>query len=581
MREATSRNRRRLLGGAAALVFPIVAAATIMAPAVAREQPTAGSAVRASSGMVVSSSSIASRAGADVLRAGGNAVDAAIATGFALSVTHPSAGNIGGGGFMVIRFPDGRVTAFDFREKAPAASSAKMFLDEKGEYSSQIHHNSHIAVGVPGTVAGFAKAHATYGKLDWKRLVDPAIRLSSDGFEVSPNLARSLSSVLSVMDRYPASIESFSKKGTPYDAGEMLKQPDLAKTLGRIRDQGRNGFYTGETARLIAAEMKRGGGLITEQDLAQYEAKERAPIRGTYRGYDIISMPPPSSGGVALVEMLNILEGYDLHAMGDMSAAYIHHVTEAMRRAYRDRARYLGDTDFVDVPIAKLTSKEYAAQQRQTIDENKATPSSVNDIMVADNESPQTTHYSVVDGDGMAVSVTYTLEAGFGSKIVVPGGGFLLNNEMGDFNAAPGMTTENGLIGTSPNLARPGQRMLSSMTPSILAKDGKLVAVIGSPGGRTIINTVLDVTLNVIDFGKDIQAAVDAPRIHHQWLPDRLSIEEDGVSDDVLTRLRAMGHDVRVGGRQGAANCIMVDPKTGERVGAADPRDRDAGAAGY
>ena len=575
--------RSNLRGGRlGALLLPLMFGTAVPARTseLARERPF-HEAVRAAHGMVVSASSVASRAGMEVLRSGGNAVDAAIATGFALAVTHPTAGNIGGGGFMLIRFPDGRATAIDFREKAPAAAQAKMFLDSNGEYSSRIHHNSHVAVGVPGTVAGFAKAHETYGRTEWQRLVQPAVSLAANGFEVSPNLARSLSGALRSMESYPASVAAFSMKGTPYEAGQTLKQADLAKTLERIMSQGRDGFYEGETARLLAAEMKRGGGLITEQDLANYEAKERTPIRGTYRGYEIISMAPPSSGGVALVEMLNILEGYDLNAMGAMSAPYVHHVVEAMRRAYRDRAQYLGDTDFAEVPIARLTSKEYAAELRGTIDEKKATPSSVDDIMVADHESLETTHYSVVDGDGMAVSVTYTLEAGYGSKIVVPGGGFLLNNEMGDFNAAPGLTTEDGRIGTPANLARPGQRMLSSMTPTILAKDGKLVAVVGSPGGRTIINTVLAVVLNIIDFGRDIEAAVAAPRMHHQWLPDRLSIEADGVTDDVIATLVSMGHDVRVGGRQGAANSIMIDPKTGERVGAADPRDADAGAAGH
>jgi gamma-glutamyltranspeptidase/glutathione hydrolase len=325
--------------------------------------------------------------------------------------------------------------------------------------------------------------------------------------------------------------------------------------------------------------MKRGGGIITEQDLERYQAKERRPVVGTYRGYEVISMPPPSSGGIALVEMLNILEGYDLKSMGHNSAPYVHRLAEAMRRAYRDRARYVADMDFVDVPITRLTSKEHAAQLRATIDVRKATPSSPEDIAMEPPESPETTHYSVVDANGMAVSVTYTLEAGYGSKIVVPGAGFLLNNEMGDFNAKPGLTNESGLIGTQPNLARPEQRMLSSMTPSILAKDGKLVAVIGSPGGRTIINTVLQVTLNVVDFGMGIQDAVTAPRLHHQWLPDRISIEDEGASEATVAALEAMGHSVRVGGRQGTAHSIMVDPSTGAVIGAPDPRDSDAGAA--
>ncbi|MGH7503047.1 MAG: gamma-glutamyltransferase [Longimicrobiales bacterium] len=538
------------------------------------------SAVRAPSGMVVSASERASRIGMEVMQAGGNAVDAAIATGFALAVVHPTAGNIGGGGFMVIRWPDGRTTAFDFREKAPLASHPRMFLDANGEYSSGIHHNSHIAVGVPGTVAGFALAHEKYGSGEWARLVQPAVTLADQGFPVSENLARSLANVLRSMERYPASVAAFSKNGTPYETGETLRQPDLAKTLGRIMREGRDGFYSDETARLIAAEMVRGHGLITEDDLARYQAKERTPIRGTYRGYDIVSMPPPSSGGIAMVEMLNILEGFDLRAMGHNSAPYIHHLVEAMRRAYLDRARYVADTDFADVPIAMLTGKDYATSLRASIQPAKASPSEPADIQPG-HESPETTHYSVVDASGMAVSVTYTLEAGYGSKIVVPGGGFLLNNEMGDFNAGPGITTASGLIGSDPNLARPEQRMLSSMTPSIVAKDGQLVAIVGSPGGRTIINTVMQVILNVIDHGMSIQDAVAAPRIHHQWLPDRVSIEEDGATTDAVQALEAMGHSVRVGGRQGSAHSIMIDPRTGERIGAADPRDRDAGAVGY
>ncbi len=539
--------------------------------------------VRSTHGMVVSASAIASEIGMQVLRDGGNAVDAAVATGFALAVTHPTAGNIGGGGFMVIRFPDGRATTVDFREKAPAAATARMFLDSTGRYSTRTHHDSYLSVGVPGTVAGFAKAQGSWGKSAWKRLVDPAYRLAAGGIVVSPVLARSLSSALPSMQRFPASVAAYSKRGTPFEAGDTLRQPDLARTLGRIRDQGRDGFYKGETAQLLAAEMRRGGGLITEADLAQYEAKERAPVRGTYRGYEVISMAPPSSGGVGIIEMLNILEGYDLKAMGSMSPAFVHYVAEAMRRAFRDRAHWLADPDFAaDMPLARLMSKAYAAEQRKTIDPEHATPSSVGDIAVADgHESPETTHYSVVDSSGMAVSVTYTLEQGYGSKIVVPGAGFLLNNEMGDFNAGPGLTDETGLIGTEPNLARPGQRMLSSMTPTILAKDGKLFAVVGSPGGRTIINTVLGVVLQLVDFGMDVQAAVDAPRLHHQWLPDRLAIEQDGVTPATVQALEAMGYTVRVSGRQGAAHCIMIDPRTGERVGAADPRDRDAGAVGY
>jgi len=530
--------------------------------------------------MVVSANILASQVGAQVLAEGGNAVDAAIATGFALAVVHPTAGNIGGGGFMVIRLPDGSTTALDFREKAPLAAHPDMFLDENGEYSSRIHHNSYLSVGVPGTVAGFALAHERYGSGSWGRLVDPAARLAGEGFQLSEALAGSLSRALRSMEPYPASLAKFSRDGEPYEVGEVWRQPDLAKTLERIRDQGRDGFYIGETARLIAEEMERGGGMITLEDLARYEAQERTPIHGTYRGYDIISMPPPSSGGTALVEMLNVLEGFDLASMGHNSPAYVHYLAEAMRRAYRDRARYLADTDFADPPLDELTSKSYAEDLRASIDPDEASVSLPSDVALPE-ESPETTHFSVVDGNGMAVSVTYTLEAGYGSKIVVPGGGFLLNNEMGDFNAAPGLTDDRGLIGTEPNLARPEQRMLSSMTPTILAKDGELVAVVGSPGGRTIINSVLQVVLNIVDFQMDIQDAVAAKRFHHQWLPDRIQVEEDGLSAATLASLESMGHTVRAGGTQGRTNCIMVDPDTGERVGAPDPRDSDGGAAGH
>ncbi len=547
--------------------------------------PIAGTAqtaepVRAGTGMVVSQQWLASEVGRDVLAAGGNAIDAAIATGFALAVVHPSAGNIGGGGFMVVRFPNGQTAAIDFREKAPLASFPQMWLDENGEYSSQVHHYSHKAVGVPGTVAGFDMAHKLYGDINWERVVYPSVALAQDGFEVSESLARGLARLVERMERYPATVAQFSKAGTPYAPGESLRQPDLANTLRRIMLEGRDGFYRGETARLIEAEMQRGEGILSSADLEIYQARERPPVRGTYRGYEIISMPPPSSGGVALVTMLNILEGFELSTFGHNTAPYIHHVSEAMRRAFRDRAHFLADADFIDVPVHELTSKVHASDLRSSISASRATVSQVGDVTVG-YESPETTHYSVVDGNGMAVSVTYTLEAGYGSGIVVPGGGFLLNNEMGDFNAGPGLTDDRGLIGTNPNLARPQQRMLSSMTPSIVARDGRLVAVVGSPGGRTIINTVAQIILNVIDFGMNIQMAVNAPRIHHQWLPDRIRIEGDGTSAATVERLEAMGHTVQMGGGQGSAHSIMIDPRTGERLGAADPRSPDAGARGH
>lgn len=564
-----------------ALVLTGACARSTQAPATAPGGAALSLSSQGQHGMVVSASAIASKAGSDVLAAGGNAVDAAIATGFALAVTYPAAGNIGGGGFMVIRMPDGRATTIDFREKAPAAASAEMFLDSTGAYSSRIHHRSHYAVGVPGTVAGFALAHGKYGKLAWKSLVDPAVKLSGDGFDVPKGLAASLSgSIKRTFAPYPASVAAYSKNGTAYAEGEHMKLPDLSRTLTRIRDRGRDGFYLGETASLIAAEMKRGGGLITEADLAAYQAKERSPVIGKYRGYEVISMPPPSSGGASMVEMLNILEGFDLKAAGHNTPEYVHLVTESMRRAFLDRARYLGDPDFVNAPLERLTSKTYAAELRKTISPDHASSSEPAQVTQA-YESDETTHFSVVDASGMAVSVTYTLEAGYGLGAVVGGAGFLLNNQMGDFNGKPGLTDSTGLIGTPANIAKPGKRMLSSMSPSIIAKDGKLVAVVGSPGGRTIINTVLQVVLNVIDFGMTMQDAVNAPRFHHQWLPNVISVEKDGLPAATVKALEGMGHVVKLGGQQGTAHSIMVDWKTGMRIGAADPRDRDAGAVGY
>lgn len=533
-------------------------------------------------GMVVSASAIASQVGRDVLAAGGNAVDAAIATGFALAVTYPTAGNIGGGGFMVIRFPDGRATTIDFRERAPAAATPTMFTDSTGAYSARIHHGSHMAVGVPGTVAGFDLAHQKYGKASWAKLVEPSARMADSGFIVPAGLAASLGSprLQERLSAYPATIAAYYQNGKPYAAGERLRLTDLANTLDRIRDLRRDGFYKGTTAHLIVAEMKKHGGLITEQDLAAYEAKERAPVRGTFNGYEIITMPPPSSGGVAMVEMLNILEGFDLKAAGHNSPQYVHLLTESMRRAYRDRALYLGDPDFTKPPVDRLTSKTYAATLRATIDPNKASPSSPADVAQG-YESEETTHYSVVDKDGLAVSVTYTLEAGYGLGAVVEGAGFLLNNEMGDFNGKPGLTDSTGLIGTAPNIAQPGKRMLSSMTPTIVAKDGKLVAVVGSPGGRTIINTVMQVVLNLTAFDMPVQQAVNAPRLHHQWLPNVITVEREGFDAATLDALRAKGHTVRIGSQQGTAHSIAIDPRTGRAVGAPDPRDRDAGAAGH
>ena len=573
---------RSVRAGFLTMVWAILVPAMVSAQALAEQTVVVGApgeTIRTAGGMVVSEHPEASRAGAEVLAAGGNAVDAAIATGFALAVTHPSAGNIGGGGFMVIRFPDGATTALDFRERAPAASHPEMFVGADGEYSSEIHHRSHIAVGVPGTVAGFDKAHRLYGAMNWERLVYPSVVLAEDGFELSERLAGSLAGFVG-RNRYEATIAAFSDDGVPYEAGDTLRQYDLAQSLRRIMLNRGAGFYEGETARLIAEEMRRGGGIITEADLLAYRARERAPIHGSYRGYDVISMPPPSSGGVAMVEMLEILEGYDVESLGHNTSRSLHLLIESMRRAYRDRAVYLADPDYVDVPVHELVSEEHAALRRSTIDPRRASLSSPADVEVG-TESLETTHYSVVDADGMAVSVTYTLEAGYGSGIVVPGAGFLLNNEMGDFNGRPGLTDESGLIGTDPNLARPGQRMLSSMTPTILARDGELVAVIGSPGGRTIINTVMQVVSNIVDHRMGFPEAIEAGRIHHQWLPDRVSVEQDALSGATIQALEAMGHTLSVRGSQGTAHSIMIDPVTGERIGTPDARSPASGAAGH
>ena len=540
----------------------------------------AGSApFRAKRGMVVSQSDIASQIGFQVIRDGGNAVDAAVATAFALAVTHPTAGNIGGGGFLVSRSASGEATTFDFREAAPTGSHPEMWL-VNGKYDTELHHNSHRAVGVPGTVAGLHLAWKTLGSRPWKELVAPAIVLARDGFEVSDALARSLARTLDSFKKYPASLAQFSRNGVPYRAGDILKQPDLARTLDRIANQGPAGFYEGETAMLLEKEMKANGGLITREDLKNYQAKQRAPIKGTYRGHDIIGMAPPSSGGTSVQLMLNMLESTDLKANGYGSSQNLHLIAESMRRAFAERAQHLADPDFVStMPIDRLISKPYAAELRKTINATRASKSSPSTFTWA-TESDETTHFSIVDGKRNAVAVTYTLEAGYGSKIVAPGTGFLLNNEMGDFNAGPGLTDATGLIGTDPNLARPGKRMLSSMSPTIVAKDGKLVMVTGSPGGRTIINTVLLTILNVIDFGMNAQEAVDAGRIHHQWLPDRITYEEFGFSADTIAALKAMGHTVEQNQNQGVAQVIVYNAADDMLEGGLDRRAADGGVGG-
>lgn len=536
-------------------------------------------------GMVVSSHYLGSEVGQAVLRDGGNAVDAAVATAFALAVTLPSAGNIGGGGFLVYHGADGEVTSFNFRERAPLAATRDMYLDENGEIRNNSNHDGPLAVGVPGTVAGLWMAHQRLGSKPWAELLEPAVKLAEKGFPSTWNMQRFLKSVqVKEEAMYAGTKAAFLKNGTDlYEPGETWKQPDLAKTLKRIQKQGKDGFYKGKTAKLIADFMAKHGGLITEEDLAQYEAVEQAPIHGTYRGYDVYAMAPPSSGGVALIEMLNILEGFELSEIGHNSALYLHVLTETMRRAYADRAEHLGDPAFNPaMPVERLTSKEYARELRGTIDLFKASVSDSSRFNKAlAYESEETTHFSVVDAEGNAVSLTYTLEYSYGSRLVVEGAGFLLNNEMGDFNPIPGRTTQRGLIGTPPNLVAPGKNMLSSMTPTIVAQNNKPLLAIGSPGGRTIINTVLQVVLNVIDHDMNIGQAVEAGRIHHQWLPDRTSFERFSISPDTQKLYEMMGHEVYFRGGQGSAMGIYIDPETGMVYGAADSRAFDGKAVGY
>jgi gamma-glutamyltranspeptidase/glutathione hydrolase len=538
--------------------------------------------VYGSNGMVASSSALASEVGVDTLKKGGNAVDAAIATAFALAVTLPSAGNIGGGGFLVYHGADGEATAFDFREKAPLAATADMYLDDEGNVRDNSNHQGILAVGVPGTVAGLELAHGRHGRLEWSELVSPAVRLAREGIPITWKLHEDFKEKKASWEQYPGSARVFLKAGGAlYQPGDLWVQKDLAATLQRIQRDGKAGFYAGRTAALLADFMAANGGLITREDLDAYEAVEREPIRGTYRGFEIVSMPPPSSGGVGLIEMLNILEGFDLAAAGHNSALYLHLLTESMRRSYADRAEYLGDPDFnEDMPIERLTSKEHADELRASIDMDKASEGDP-ELFAARYESDQTTHLSVVDSDGNMVSLTYTLEQGYGSKIVVEGAGFLLNNEMGDFNAQPGLTDVNGRIGTEPNRIRPQQRMLSSMTPTIVAREGVPIFATGTPGGKTIINTTMQTILNVIDHGMSIAEAIEAPRIHHQWLPDRTLMERRGFSPDTIALYEELGHPIRLTDSIGSAMGVYHDRAAGVYLGAADSRADDGAAVGY
>ncbi len=530
--------------------------------------------VKTKNGMVVSADPLASKAGMEILRKGGNAVDAAVAVGFALAVTYPAAGNIGGGGFMNIRFADGRCFAIDYREKAPGSATRDMYLDSAGKFLSDKSTLGHLAAGVPGAVAGMLTGLERYGTMNRTQVITPAYELATNGFPLLSELASDLNSGRNTFLTFSGSKKYFVSKDSLYKEGDVWKQTDLGKTLKRIIDKGKEGFYKGETAELIAAEMKRGKGLISLADLGHYEAVVRTPLKGMYRGYEIISQPPVSSGGTALIQLLNILEGYDLRSYGHNSAKTLHRYIEAMRRVYADRAEHLGDPEFYKVPVHWLISKQYADERRKTIDTMKASASK--DISHGTpplHESEQTTHYSVVDKWGNCVSVTTTLNGGFGCSVAVDGAGFLLNNEMDDFSAKPGVPNIYGALGNIANEIQPNKRMLSSMTPTIVVKDGKPFMVIGTPGGTTIITTVMQVICNVIDFDMNIQQAIDAPRIHHQWSPDVTDYERRGLSVDTIEKLESMGHILKERrGNSGLAEGIVIDNTHGVLFGASDPR---------
>ena len=544
--------------------------------------------VRARHGVVASTNEVASQVGVDIMKRGGNAVDAAIAVAFALAVTHPAAGNLGGGGFMMIRLKDGRSTAIDYREMAPAAATRNIYLDKNGNVISGEGGSieGYRAAGVPGTVRGMELALKKYGsgKLTWTQLIEPARRLAANGFTVTNSLARGLRSSRDYLSKYPETKRIYLNNGKFYNEGDTFVQPDLAATFVRLQQRGPNEFYEGQTAQLIVDDLKQHEGLITMEDMRGYVAKEREPLRGNYRGYEIISMPPPSSGGAVLIEMLNILEGYDFTKIDWASAERYHLTTEAMRRAFADRAEYMGDTDFVKVPIAGLIDKKYAAQLRSTINPERASNSEqVKAGKPLGFESDETTHFTVVDAEGNAVANTYTLNNSYGSAVVAKGTGVIMNDEMDDFAAKPGVPNLYGLIQGERNSVAPHKRPLSAMTPTfVLRKDGSFWFTVGSPGGPTIINTVLDVITNVIDYNMNIQQAIDAPRIHHQWLPDELVYEPYGLSGDTQKALIARGHRLVDKPRYlGDCEGIMIEAKSGMRLGATDPRRSDGTAVGY
>lgn len=533
-------------------------------------------------GMVSTQERQAADVGAAILAKGGNAVDAAVATGFALAVTHPQAGNLGGGGFMLVYVADTQETiAIDFREMAPAAATRDMYLNDQGDVDNKRAQYSHLSAGVPGTVMGLLEALETYGTMDRKAVMAPAIKLARSGFELSFPLADSLERYEKTLSVDPSSAQYF----VGLEQGEIWKQRDLANTLKRISRSGVDGFYKGKTADLIVAEMEAGGGLITHEDLANYVSVIRDPVKGDYKGYEVNAMSPPSSGGVHMVQMLNILSGYNLKSDGHNSAAYLHKLIESMRRAYADRSKYLGDPDFFDVPVDALTDTDYAARLRDDIDLSKSSRSA--DILPGSKlpyEAPSTTHYSVIDEDGNAVSVTYTLNFTYGSGYSVDGAGFLLNNEMDDFSAKPGSPNGYGLIGGEANKIEPRKRPLSSMTPVIVTKDGKAVLASGSPGGSTIITAVMQVVLNVIEWDMNISEATHRPRIHHQWLPDRVTVEP-ALSRDTLDKLAAMGHRINRDDSGAYTTQILgrvnsVGMGQGVTLGAADSRGPESAAIG-
>ncbi|MTI39928.1 gamma-glutamyltransferase [Fulvivirga lutimaris] len=531
-------------------------------------------------GMVVSTSSVASETGRDILKKGGNAIDAAVATAFALAVTHPSAGNIGGGGFLVYMDNEGTATTFDFREKAPLKATDDMFLDENGDVIENSNHFSAKAIGVPGTVAGLYKAHEKFGKLSWQEVVQPAVELASNGFTMNWSLYQSAQYFEGDKERYPQMQGFFSNEnGDIVEPGDIWKQTALGNTLSLIRDKGSDGFYKGVVAKKIEAFMKANNGIITKKDLAKYVAIERKPVFGTYKDYQICSMAPPSSGGVTLISMMDMMEQVSFDTLEFNSTAYVHFLAEAMRRAYANRAKHLGDPDFnPDMPIDFLLDKQLAKEQVATIDMQKATKSDSSKFGQMP-EGDNTTHLSVMDKDGNAVSLTYTLEYAYGSGMVDKELGFIFNNEMGDFNPKPGVTTTRGQIGTKPNLIEPEKRMLSSMTPVIVAKDGKPYLVIGSPGGRTIINTVFQTVLNVIEFDMEIDDAIEAMKIHHQWLPDRIMYEELLLSPDTREALKSMGHEMISRTRLGQLMGIIYED--GIFKGASDSSSGEGAAVGY